>query len=234
MRHRVALVLLLAPVLAASASAGIFFNKKPDKPNPVEHVPELIKVVQTDGDEDKRIAAAEELRDYDAAQFPDVVPALIEALLNDKKPGVRAEAALSLGKIRPVSDPVGMALEQSLAKDTSMRVRLQARSVLLQYRWSGWKEPEPKKDPTPTAKPKDPPPTQSKEPPLAPSASPLSPIQSKEPPRLIPQPSAGPILPPAPVAVPVNPPPAATLLPAKPVVPPSAPDQGPDLGPPPG
>lgn len=233
MIRRVALVLLLAPILAAPVSAGIFFNKKPDKPNPVEHVPELLKVVQTDGDEDKRIAAAEELRDYDAAQFQDIVPALIDVLLNDKKPGVRAEAAISLGKIRPVSDPVGMALEQSLAKDTSMRVRWQARSVLLQYRWSGWKEPEPKKDPTPTAKPKDPPPTQSKEPPLAPATPPMSPTQSKEPPRLIPQPSAGPVLPPAPVAVPVNPP-AATLLPAKPAVTPPAPEQGPDLGPPPG
>src|SRR5450755_3752519 len=148
MMRRVALVLLLAPILAAPACAGIFFNKKPDKPNPAERVPELLKVVQADGDEDKRSAAAEELRDYDPAQFPDLVPALIDVLLNDKKPGVRAEAAQSLAKIRPVSDQVGLALEQSLAKDTSMRVRLQARSVLLQYRWSGWKDPEPKKDPT--------------------------------------------------------------------------------------
>src|SRR5437763_1198439 len=130
MMRRVALVLLLAPVLAAPASAGIFFNKK-EKPNPAERVPELIKVVQTDGDEDKRMAAAEELRDYDVGQFPDIVPALIGVLLNDQKPGVRAEAAQSLGKIRPVSDAVGAALEQSLAKDSSMRVRLQARTVLL-------------------------------------------------------------------------------------------------------
>ena len=212
MKHRVALVLLLAPVLATSACAGIFFSKKPDKPNPAERVPELIKVVQTDGDEDKRVAAAEELRDYDPAQFPDLVPVLIDALLNDKKPAVRAEAALSLGKIRPVSDQVGLALDQSLAKDTSMRVRLQARSVLLQYRWSGWKEPEPKKDATPTARPKDPPPSQSKEPPLA---SPTPPTASKQPPRLIPQPNVGPILQPV-------------------TVPPPDRDQGPELSPPPG
>ena len=81
MKRRVALVLLLTPVLTAPAFAGIFFNnKKPDKPNPADRVPELIKIVQTDGDEDKRIAAAEELRDYDPAQYPDVVPALIEVL----------------------------------------------------------------------------------------------------------------------------------------------------------
>ena len=126
MKRRVALVLLLAPILTAPASAGIFFNKKPDKPNPADRVPELIKTIQTDGDEDKRMAAAAELRNYDATQFPDVIPALIDALLNDKKPSVRAEAAQSLGKIRPIADAVGAALEESLAKDGSMRVRLQA------------------------------------------------------------------------------------------------------------
>ena len=214
MTHRVALVLLLPPVLAASASAGIFFNKKTDKVNPADRVPDLIKTVQTDGDEDKRMAAAEELRDYDVAQFPDIVPTLIDALLNDKKPGVRAEAAQSLGKIRPVSDQVGLALEQSLAKDTSMRVRLQARSVLLQYRWSVWKEPAAKKDEMPTARPKDPPPTQSQEPPLAPPSAPAA-----APPRLVPQPEPIPSL----MPVPVVPRPA----------PPAGADQGPELKPPP-
>ncbi len=210
MKPRVALVLLLTPVLTATAFAGIFFNnKKPEKPNPAERVPELVKVVQTDGDEDRRTAAAEELREYDPAQFPEVVPALIDVLMTDKKPGVRAEAALSLGKIRPISDQVGIALEQTLAKDSSMRVRLQARSVLLQYRWSGWKEPAPKRDEIPTARPKGPPSVQSGEPPLAPA--------------LPPTPNATPALLPAapvPVAPPVH---EAQPLP-----------QGPPLPPPPG
>jgi hypothetical protein len=221
MMRRVALVLLLAPVLAASASAGIFFNKKTEKPNPADRVPELIKVVQTDGDEDKRMAAAQELRDYDVGQFPDIVPALIDVLFNDRKPGVRAEAAQSLGKIRPISDQVGEALEQALAKDPSMRVRLQARTVLVQYRWSGWKEPASKKDEVPTARPKDPPPVQTKEPPLAPP-----PAQTKEPP-------------PAPPPVQTKePPPAPPVAPAPrviptPYVPPPGRDLGPDLKPPP-
>ena len=199
MKHRVALVLLLAPVLAAPVSAGLFFGgKKPDKPNPADRVPELIKIIETDGDEDKRMAAAAELRDYDPAQFPDVVPALIDALLNDKKPGVRAEAAQSLGKLRPVSDAVGEALEQSLAKDSSMRVRLQTRSALVQYRWSGWKEPTPKKDDIPTARPKDPPPTQSKEPPMAPNIPPAPPRLNFQPEPAAPAPPGGPDLNPPP------------------------------------
>ena len=52
-------------------------------------VPELIRIVQSDGDEDKRLAAAEQLRKFDPVQFPDVIPTLIEVLQNDKKPGVR-------------------------------------------------------------------------------------------------------------------------------------------------
>jgi HEAT repeats len=225
MKRRVALVVLLTPVLTAPAFAGIFFNKKPDKPNPTDRVPELIKIVQTDGDEDKRIAAAEELRDYDPAQFPDVTPALIDVLMTDKKPGVRAEAVQSLGKIRPVSDQVGVALEQALAKDSSMRVRLQARSVLLQYRWSGWKEPAPKKDDMPTARPKGAPTKESNEPPLAPT---LPPTPKGAPVATTPPPPA-----PVPIAPPVH---EAQPLPQGPPAPPlpGGDGGGPVLNPPPG
>src|SRR5689334_10534847 len=80
------------------ASAGIFSSKKP-KPPPAEYVPELIRVLRTDGDEHKRSNAAQELRQFDPGQFPDMVPALIEATLHDQKPAVRADAAQSLGKL---------------------------------------------------------------------------------------------------------------------------------------
>jgi hypothetical protein len=230
MKHRLTLALLLAPVLAAPVSAGIFFNKKADKPNPAVVVPELIRTVQSDGDEDKRLAAAEQLREFDPAQFPDVVPVLIEVLLNDKKPAVRAEAALSLGKIRPVSDKVGVALEEALAKDSSMRVRLQARSVLLQYRWSGWKEPVVKKDETPTARPKGPAPTQSKEPPLAPASGKTPPVaQTSD--RTLARPASAPRLLQAPSSVPLNPP--AAPVPTAPPAASGADEQGPVLNPPP-
>src|SRR5947209_20156351 len=107
-RHLVlVLVVLVFAALPAAAPAGIIFGKKGTKPTPQERVPELIRIVRTDGDENKRADACEELRDYDPAQFPDIVPALVEAMLNDKKAGVRAEAAHSLGKIRPVSPTVG-------------------------------------------------------------------------------------------------------------------------------
>jgi hypothetical protein len=52
---------------------------------------------------------------------------------------VRIEAVESLGKIRPVSQQAGWALEQVVDKDDSMRVRLRARSLLIQYHLAGYR-----------------------------------------------------------------------------------------------
>ncbi len=128
----------MGPVQAGVINGSLFFGKKPVK-NPTERVPELIGILKTDGDEDKRADAVSELRQFDTAAFPMIVPILIEALANDKKPSVRAEAAISLSKIRPVSPFVGQALENSVSKDASMRVRIQARSSLLQYNLAGYR-----------------------------------------------------------------------------------------------
>ena len=206
MKCRLILALVLLPALAAPAAAGVFFGKKGKKPNPADRVPELLVTVKTDGDENKRARAAEELRQFDTAAHPEIVPILIDVLLNDKKTAVRAEAAQSLGKLRPVSQEAGQALEQALAKDPSMRVRLQARSALLQYHWSGYRSAS-KKD--------APPPFESKEPPLAePGPSLAPPPTMPAPGRLTPQPA------PTPVPVPaLTPPPAG----------PSQPGSGPDL-----
>lgn len=153
--------LVFLPALAGPGYAGIFFGKKNKKPTPAERVPELLAQVKSDGDESKRAAAAQELRQYDPAQFPMIVPVLIDVLQTDSKPLVRAEAAQSLGKIRPISQQAGMALEKAHNSDTSMRVRLQARSSLLQYHWSGYRSAR-KDDLVP----------QTKEPPLADEKSP--------------------------------------------------------------
>src|SRR5262249_48342671 len=140
MRYRWLLVLLLlAPCLTSPARAGIIFGRKKDKPDPKSRVPELLTILHTDKDADKRARAADALRHYDAAAYPDIVPGLIKALQGDAKPAVRSEAAQSLGKIRPISQAAGEALEQALANDPSMRVRMQARSSLLHYHWAGYR-----------------------------------------------------------------------------------------------
>jgi len=148
----VALAAFVAP-----ASAGIIFGKHPPKPDPAELVPELVDTVKNSQDEKKRETAVEDLRQYDPATFPQIVPALLDVLRNDLKPSVRSEAATSLSKLRPVSQQVGAALEQAMAHDASMRVRVQARSALLFYHWAGYHP----------SKPLEPPQFQSKEPPLA-------------------------------------------------------------------
>jgi hypothetical protein len=153
---RLLVVVLLLGVLAGPGSAGIFGKK--NKPTPAERVPELITIVKTDGDEHKRSSAVEELRQYDPKQFPNIVPALIDALMTDAKPSVRSEAAQTLSKLRPVTKEAGWALEQAVAKDSSMRVRLQARSALLHYHLAGYHGG---KDTGPVLAP------QSPEPPLA-------------------------------------------------------------------
>jgi hypothetical protein len=149
---RLSLVLITTGALALPAPAGILFGKK-TKPNATERVPELIVIVKTDKDESKRAAAAEELRQYDLASHPDIVPVLIDVLMNDPKPAVRVEAAESLGKIRPVSQEAGWALEQAREKDASMRVRTKARYELLGYYWAGYHSDPKMKD---AANPPDP------------------------------------------------------------------------------
>jgi hypothetical protein len=211
MRCRTLLVVLLLLCLARPASAGIIFGKKKTKPVPADRVPELISIVKNDGDENKRQNAAEELRQYDPAAFPAIVPALIEVLLQDKKPAVRSEAAQTLSKLRPVSQEVGQVLEQALHDDASMRVRLQVRSALLHYHWAGYHSG------------KDVPPVQAlaNEPPGTPPVV----NTSAKPPPVMPQPA------PTPARPTTKEPPLAA--PAKlPTRPPSPAGDGPDLGPP--
>ncbi|MFO0846271.1 MAG: HEAT repeat domain-containing protein [Gemmataceae bacterium] len=202
MRYRWLPILIVLPFLAEPAQAGIFSRKK-DKPDPKSRVPELIATLRGDGDADKRAHAAEELRSYDAAAHPEIVPALIEALLGDKKPNVRAEAAQSLGKVRPVTQPAGEALEQAMAGDSSYRVRLQARSSLLGLHWAGYRSGKKTDVPPLTPTTKEPPAVSTTNPPPAPPSRlvpakvpprpAVSPPTTKEPP-LAP---AGPALPPA-------------------------------------
>jgi hypothetical protein len=242
MRRRLLLTLVLLPTLAAPVSAGIIFGKKGAKTTPEQRVPELINTLMTSGDENKRSEAVEELRQYDSGQFPQIVPALIEVLANDKKPAVRAEAAQSLGKIRPVSQQAGQALEQAL-KDGSARVRLQARSSLLQYHWAGYRN---------DGKPATPPPTVNPPAVNSPAAAPPAPMQVKEPPPVVPSTKEPPLASPPPPA-PTTQPPAATPpvarttsaprplptgpeqappLPAPAKTPPPSEEKGPDLIPP--
>jgi len=144
-RSRVLLVPLVLAFLAPPAPAGLFSRKT--KPDPATRVPELVIQLKSSTDEAQRTAAAEELRQYDAKAFPDITAALTDALVRDTSPGVRAEAASSLGKLRPISQQAGYALEQAQANDASMRVRLAARQALWQYHLVGYRNGKPPEPP---------------------------------------------------------------------------------------
>jgi hypothetical protein len=131
------LVLVALPLCATPAHAQLFFKKT--RPVPAQRVPELILTLKTETDERKRAQAAEELREYDARTFAEIVPVLIDVLHNDKKTGVRLEALNSLARLRPVSQPAGQAIEYAASSDESAWVRLQAKSALLKYHLAGYR-----------------------------------------------------------------------------------------------
>ena len=130
MRFR--LCIWIIPVLALfdcdSALADNIFRKP--RPNPSECVPALIKTLSSDLDDRRRADAASELREYDTKTFPDIIPALAEALKNDASTTVRFEAANSIGKLRPISRVGGYALEQAEKSDPAIAVRVLARNHL--------------------------------------------------------------------------------------------------------
>lgn len=121
-----------------SAKAGFIFGKKKPKVPATKRVPELIYLIRTSSDSHKRQDAVDELQDFSSETFPEIIPVLVDVLLHDKSSSVRSEAAQTLGKIRPITQQAGWALEKALDEDDSMRVRLYSRSALLKYHWLGY------------------------------------------------------------------------------------------------
>lgn len=217
--HRLFLVFAVQLGLTIPAPAGIFFKREHEKPTPAQRVPELIQTLKTETNDKKRESAAEELRQFDPKDFPEIVPALIDALQHDTKAEVRAEAAQTLGKLRPVTQEVGQALEQAVANDASHRVRWHARMILWSYSKSGFRSTA-KPDGGPNLTPGS---TTTKEPPLAtPGPDPLPPVP-------LPPPTARPTTSSSNLR-PVPRPTGGTPSPAP--LPSTVPDEGPALTPP--
>jgi hypothetical protein len=229
--YRYLVILLVVPTFALPARAGLFSKRA--KANPAQRVPELLTIVKTEQDDRKRAAAVDELRQYDVKAFPEIIPVLIDVLRGDGATSVRMEALHTLGRFRPVSQPVGEALEQAAANDKSWRLRLQARTTLVSYRWSGYRTAKAADAPAPRAMNS---PT-TDEPPLAlipaPGAAPR--VAAPSPP---PRAPAAPSPMPARVTSVAQPLPMGTAepplltTPPPPQTPPSGPDQGPVLDPP--
>jgi hypothetical protein len=143
--NRVLVAFLVIATTTSPATAGIF-SRKP-KANPAERVPELLLQLKGHADEAERSNAAEELRQFDPKSHPEIMSGLIGAISKDASPAVRAEAASSLGKLRPISQQAGYALEQAQNNDGSIRVRMAARQALFQYHLVGYRSGRPDVNP---------------------------------------------------------------------------------------
>jgi hypothetical protein len=182
MWRRSLLVPLLIAILASPGQAGLL--RKTPKPDPAQRVPQLLKILKEEPDERKRADAVEELRDYDLKAFPEIMSAVVDALQNDPGSSVRAEAANTISKLRPISQQAGFALEQTLQSDSSLRVRMAARTTLWHYYLLGYR----------STKPTDKVQEETEEPPLA------DPDPKKLAPPAPPPPKAMPAVPKAPVS----------------------------------
>jgi hypothetical protein len=133
MRSLQALLILAVVLTAAPSASAINLFSRRAKVNPAERVPELLSIVKSAAEERKRVSAVDELRQYDAAAFPQIVPVLLDVLKTDPSTSVRVEAAHSLGRLRPASPAVAQVLDGAAGHDASTRVRWQARAALLFY-----------------------------------------------------------------------------------------------------
>ena len=230
---RFALAILVSTMLHLPSQAGIIFGKGA-KANPSERVPQLIATAKSDPDESKRESAVKELREFDAAAFPEIMPTIIDILQHDPKPAVRSEAVSTLNKLRPVSRQAELALQQA-THDSSMRVRLPARSAVVTYKVTGIftsnkiEEPRSTVHETPVAIA---PPAQPKRtivPALPRSKSISSPTETAPPPLADPVSPASVVRPISTSPVPVTPAPAQ--MPNLATPPTAIPDAGPDLSP---
>ncbi len=161
--QRLILPLLLLVILPGMLSAGPIldlFSRKP-KVDPATRVPVVVALVINDKDERIRTASVDELATFDPKQFTDIYPTLIHAIQNDASATVRLSAANAIGKLRPISQDVGYALEQVEANDASAKVKSAATAALRTYKVLGYnagKTVDPKSDQTeepPLASPYD-------------------------------------------------------------------------------
>lgn len=144
--YRTAALLTLVVTVAASAPAGAIdlglgLFKRKSKAEPVSRVKSLVAALQTNPDARHRQSAAAALRDFDPRTNPEVIPALIGSLQRDPSPAVRSEAVESIGKLKPVYQPAGIAMETALQTDPDAKVREAIKSALWQYHLNGYRAP---------------------------------------------------------------------------------------------
>jgi hypothetical protein len=132
---------LMAANTSSAVDLGFGFLKKKSKPDAAARAKALIATLQSDPDEKKRKAAAEELRAFDPRTVPEVIPALVSSFQRDPIPSVRIEAIESISRLKPIAQPAGLAMESALQSDPDNKVRDALRAALFQYQINGYRTP---------------------------------------------------------------------------------------------
>jgi len=136
------LILIASDRSASAFDLGLgLLKRKQTKPDPVSRAKQLTATLQSDPDEQKRKAASKEMRGLDPRQSPEIVPALTSALQKDPSSEVRIEAVESLGLLKPISQPAGLAMEAALTTDPDPKVREAIKAALWQYSLNGYRTP---------------------------------------------------------------------------------------------
>ena len=133
--YRYLMVPLLLAIFVSDGNANPFFKRTP-KPEAEQYVPVLIKTLKSDPDEKKRAVAAELLREFDVKAFPDILPALIDALKDDTSSAVRLEALKSIGRQHPITQPMIFAV-QNAKNDPSKQVRSATKDIAIRWLFHG-------------------------------------------------------------------------------------------------
>jgi hypothetical protein len=225
---------------------GIFRKKKDDPPaaekDKAVKAKQLVEKLKSDPDEKKRLAAVEELVDYDPRTHLDVLPTLVNSLKQDPSPAVRAAAAEVIGEMKPVQQNAGVALEQTNANDPSESVRKAAQQALWQYHLNGYRSAGanatlPQTAEPPLAKPKAKSPIVPIASPVKQSTTPATPVSNTKPQAevkggIYPQTAEPPLAKPKPTVQPPTPSLAVPPLPVVPTVPTVPPSTTPSVPPP--
>lgn len=151
----------LAATVAFSLSApnaqaidfGLGLFKRKSKTETPNQTGQLIATLANDPDVNNRKQAAAAMKNLDPRGNAEVIPALIRALQKDPAPEVRSLAAESIGRLKPVYQPAGLALEAAQGSDPAESVREAAKSALWQYHLNGYRASNDSQMPNQTAEP---------------------------------------------------------------------------------
>jgi len=130
---------LVNPAPARAIDFGLGLFKRKPKSEPGTQVKAQLNTLRSDMDEQKRLAAAIALREADPRVDAEVIPTLIGSLQRDPSPAVRSQAAETLGRLKPVYQHAGLALETAAQTDPAASVREAAKAALWQYHLAGYR-----------------------------------------------------------------------------------------------